>query len=297
MLVGCNQLLGVDKDYAVGDATPSTGGTAGIGGTASGTGGAGATATGGTGAGGGGTASGQGGSGGGAAAGCGDGVLAGGEDCDDGDDTDATDGCHGCVVADGFTCVGEPSVCSAAPPIVVAKGPGLNQTVGAGTYDGSLGSMACEQVAVVAPAGALVKRVEVVMGVSSTYVGDAVFKIVSPSNTTLTLLSRPGALEAADNGAGSIGDGSDLSISHPLTFRDDAPTDAEQMGAGINDTQFVCMDDNLCDYFPNPGAGPGTNLADFVDEDPQGSWRVCVADSAGSNGSTLDSVELSVWAW
>jgi len=69
------------------------------------------------------------------------------------------------------------------------------------------------------------------------------------------------------------------------------------MGAGIDDNQDVCKDDNQCDFFPNPGAGPGTDLADYVGEDPQGSWRVCAADSTGSVGGTYDFVELSIWAW
>jgi len=207
MLVGCSQVLDLDKDYTLGNATPSTGGDGGTGAAGGGVGGNGV--------------------GGGPPAGvCGDGLLAGGEECDDGDDTNPADGCHDCLVADGFTCVGEPSVCSSIAPIVVTNGSDLNRTFAASAYDGSIASMECELLAVVAPAGALVKRVEVVLGVDSTWVGDLVFKIVSPSNTTLSLLSRPGALEAADDGTGGTGEGSNLIPSHPVTFRDDGPHDA-----------------------------------------------------------------------
>lgn len=43
---------------------------------------------------------------------CGDGIIAGGEECDD-LSTLSNDGCSGCIESPGWTCTGEPSVCSA----------------------------------------------------------------------------------------------------------------------------------------------------------------------------------------
>lgn len=86
---------------------------AGGGGATGGQGGQGATGSvGGGGAdGGGGTTDGGGGSGGDAAI-CGDGILGAGEDCDDAN-TDADDGCSAtCEVEAGYSCDGEPSVCT-----------------------------------------------------------------------------------------------------------------------------------------------------------------------------------------
>jgi cysteine-rich repeat protein len=46
---------------------------------------------------------------------CGDGLIEGAEECDDGDTTPG-DGCDAsCQIESGWTCVGEPSVCSAIP--------------------------------------------------------------------------------------------------------------------------------------------------------------------------------------
>jgi hypothetical protein len=70
------------------------------------------------------------------------------------------------------------------------------------------------------------------------------------------------------------------------------------MGNTIEDWQTICLDDGRCEYQPNPGAGPGTNLADFRGEGAFGAWRVCVGDAfgCGSNG-TLEAAAITMLSW
>ena len=74
---------------------------------------------------------------------------------------------------------------------------------------------------------------------------------------------------------------------------------AEDMGdacAGIINGSAGC-DDN---YIPSPDtadtpiAGLGTNLADFVGEDAQGTWTLCMADSASGDTGDLSSWTLAI---
>ena len=51
---------------------------------------------------------------------CGDGVIEGGEECDD-ENTDDDDGCSSlCAVESGYSCIGEPSICSLLSPSLFA---------------------------------------------------------------------------------------------------------------------------------------------------------------------------------
>jgi subtilisin-like proprotein convertase family protein len=127
-----------------------------------------------------------------------------------------------------------------------------------------------------------------------TWIGDLTIKVVSPLGSVVTVLSRPGIAEQADNGAGGGGDSSDLNALDTLTFRDPGVTDAETMGSTIGPAAEVCFDDGLCDYFPNPGAATAGDFSTFVGEDAVGTWQVCVADSATVDLGVIDFVQLSI---
>ena len=158
-------------------------------------------------------------------------------------------------------------------------------------YDGSIGSMECFTVP---GADLIVDDVNVVLGVNHTWVGDLIVKVVSPAGTITTVQSIAGLAEPADDGASCCGDSSDASSGFPWTYDDSSANDAELMGSTILGGDFVCQDDGLCDYFPNPGAGPGINLGDFIGEDASGDWMVCVGDSAGGDVGEICSAEVLI---
>ena len=156
-------------------------------------------------------------------------------------------------------------------------------------YNGTLGSMACFTIA--GPSGT-VQNVDLQLGIDHTWAGDLTAKVVSPAGTVLTIFSRPGGAEP-DDGVTPFccGDSSDLISTSPLNFGDPLPNDPEQMGSTILGTQFICQDDGICDYFANPGAGPGTNFAQFIGENAAGNWMVCLGDgAAGDTGFICDPV-------
>jgi cysteine-rich repeat protein len=282
----------------IGPGTPpgASGGGGSGGGPGSGGGGPGS----GGGSAGGGGEPGVGGGGGGPASICGNGIPEGGETCDDGD-LEPGDGCAECAIEPGFTCTGEPSVCTAIEPVVVTLGPGLNQLIADDeSYDGSVETMTCVTVEVPDQGFTQVQQVILTLGVQHLWVGDLVIKMVSPQGLGTTLLSRPGLDEPEDTSADygfEDGDDSNILAAGPITFRDDAEVDAEDMGNTLDDNGAVCLNDQICDYKPSPGAGPGTGLADFHGQAPAGAWKVCVADGNNTDYGFISSVELSVLAW
>lgn len=155
-------------------------------------------------------------------------------------------------------------------------------------YDGTLGSMVCLDVP--GQAGTI-NDINVQVAITHTWVGDLVIKLVSPSSEVLTLLSRPGYGESADDGTGCCGDSSNLDLNFPITFDDSAATSAEDMGSTLSGG-VICQDDGICTFAPAPGAGPGTNLAQFIGQDGAGTWQVCVGDSAGGDTGDFDSAQI-----
>jgi len=157
-------------------------------------------------------------------------------------------------------------------------------------YDGTLGSMVC--IDVTGEAGTI-SDLDVQVAISHTWVGDLVIKLVSPTGDILTLLSRPGLSEPADDGTDCCGDSSNLDMGSPLTFDDDAAVSAEDMGAGLDGSGVICQDDGECTFAPAPDTGPGTNLAQFNGQDGAGTWQVCVGDSGGGDTGDFDSATLA----
>ena len=163
-------------------------------------------------------------------------------------------------------------------------------------YDGTLASMACRTIN--QGGGGTVQDASVTVAIEHTWVGDLTIKLESPAGTVATMLSRPGAAEASDDGAGPpFGDSSDLALSSPITFSTtDGLFDAETMGASIPGSGVVCADDGECLFTPNPdSASDSGDLAALFDgEDPSGDWRLCVGDSAGGDTGNLGDVTLDL---
>ncbi len=144
----------------------------------------------------------------------------------------------------------------------------------------------------VAKAG-IVATAQVTVGLDHTWVGDLVFKLLSPGNAKiLTLMSRPGLVEALDDGNGTSLESSDLAKAFPILFKDGGAKDAELMGNTILNAAVVCKDDAACEYAPNPGKGPGLKFTDFAGVQSMGTWKFCVGDAAGGDLGKIDMVKL-----
>ncbi|WP_434426583.1 hypothetical protein [Nannocystis pusilla] len=164
-------------------------------------------------------------------------------------------------------------------------------------YDGSIASMACAVLVVPDDAIDFVAAVALTVAADHTFVGDLVIKIQGTDGTVSTILSRPGLAEAVDGQGPCCGDNSNIAQSNPLTFKNGGATDAEQIGAAIPTSDIVCVDEQppiACEFHPNPGAGPGMDLDDFLGLTAKGTWRVCVGDAGGGDSGTLHGVTLAI---
>jgi cysteine-rich repeat protein len=206
---------------------------------------------------------------------CGNTAVEAGEECDGGNTADL-DGCN--------------SKCQSE----VSSGPGLGLSIADNGYDGTLTSMRCINLAVGSKADGLVDSVKVLLALNHTFVGDLVLKLVSPSNTVVTLMSRPGVAEPTDDGVSSGGDSSNVAVGFPLSFVDGGPKSAEDMGNTLPNADVVCEDDAACVYAPAAGAATAGTLAAFVGQAAVGTWRVCVGDGLTGDAGSIDFVRLSV---
>jgi len=177
--------------------------------------------------------------------------------------------------------------------VAVVKVVGANKAIVDDAYTGTQASMAC--IDLVNNKAGVVKNVQVVLGMDHTWIGDLTIKLWSPANAkVVTLMSRPGVLEATDNGAPASIESSNLSKAFPVLFRDGGVKDAESMGNTIFDAGVVCKDDNACDYFTNPGKGPGANFAVFANSQATGTWKLCVGDGGAQDTGSIDAVTLTL---
>jgi hypothetical protein len=234
-------------------------------------------------------------------------------DCDcgcgaiDPDCTDATvDSCDFCDDVGGCDLAGDCSTIDAADnsicDVVVAEseelsvGPALGTLVTDGAYNGTLGTMACVSLPLAANGIDTVAGAQLEIGLIATWIGDVTIKVVSPTGTVVTVLSRAGAVELLDNGVDMpYGDSSNTVASSPITFVNGGLTDAETMGATTPAlTDNICADDALCVYDPNPGAAVAGDFAAFLGESAVGNWQVCVGDSATPDQPTIDAVTLTI---
>ena len=197
------------------------------------------------------------------------------------------------IVSDPLNCPGIPT-----QPIEVSN-EGIGAAIPDNGYNGSIGSMSCTALEVMDPGDefTIVNNVTLELGVDHTWIGDTTVKVVAPDDTVLTVLSRPGFAEGADDGGGCCGDSSNLESATPISFSDGFATDAEAMGEGANldSNGVVCKDGmNLCEYSPNPGAGPGVTFgSEFLGKSVIGTWQVCIGDSVGGDTGTLQTAKLT----
>ena len=164
------------------------------------------------------------------------------------------------------------------------------------TYDAAnptLATMASVSVDVDVPAGATIDDITVMTKLNHTWVGDVIILLEAPNGDILHLIHEPGN----DTPGTCCGDSSDFSEDGPLNFSDAFANDPEDMGSTIDGGQFVCVDDAICDYFPNPDGAllptdaTGALVNSFADFFAQGdgldgSWTLHVAD--GNGGDTGD---------
>jgi cysteine-rich repeat protein len=210
---------------------------------------------------------------------CGNGVISGSEQCDDNNLTSG-DGCSGS--------------CMCEATRTKQLGPGLNTSIPDDLYNGTLASMACVSVAMpqVNGCASTVTSVRVELGMTHTWVGDLVIKLVAPDGTIVTLMSRPGFFEAADDGTSGPGNNADLVNAAPVMFFQGAGTVAESMGGG--GSSVVCQGDGICNYIPSKGAASGGDLNAFNGKTIAGTWRLCVGDSEVGDVGTIDQVKLTI---
>jgi len=208
---------------------------------------------------------------------CGDGSITGSEQCDD-SNTANGDGCS--------------STCACETTRTVTSGPGLNLAITDNAYAGTLATMTCANVVVSSVTGCpqTITSLSVVLGMNHTWVGDLVIKLVSPAGTTVTLMSRPGFAETADDGTGGPGTNADLVNASPVTFVQGAGTSAENMGSS---GAVVCQGDGICQYAPNNGAAPAGNLTTFAGQMSAGTWKLCVGDAEVGDVGSIDQVKLN----
>jgi len=187
--------------------------------------------------------------------------------------------------------------CPGARKLDVVELVGLAAGIPDKIYDGTTATMICYDLVFPYDALTFVDDVEVTVAIQHGWVGDLTIKLVSPDDKILTLLSRPGLAEQLDDGSECCGDSSNLSAAFPLTFRDAADVDAEQIGAALPGTDHVvCKDDLLapCEWAPSPGSGPGVDFSDFRGDTAVGAWKLCVGDANVPDAGMLDAIELAI---
>lgn len=231
---------------------------------------------------------------------CGDGSLdePGGEACDDGNPS-AGDGCSSdCQVEKGWACSQLPggSECFRRQ-VLVASSSAVPLKIADNAYNyskGGLDSMDCVSLEAASEGERTIFEVTLVAGIAHSRVGNLVLKVENPEGDVVTVFSRPGTSEKADDGGDmKVLDTSDpkgalanVSADRPLTFRDGASISAEDIGKGLDKNALVCADlKKACEFHPDPGAASPKEGFDelFGGAPAEGTWRVCVGDAVPEN--------------
>lgn len=155
-------------------------------------------------------------------------------------------------------------------------------------YDGTLGSMVSSGVAVSGVTGTYVVDITVDVSINHTWPGDLVLKLESPDGDILTLMSRPGLAETADDGTGCCGESFDWT-GEVLTFADWGEGDAELLLSGDG-----LASDSV--RFPNPGitAYPTQDFASLMGGTMNGTWTLYVGDGVGGDEGTFNSWSITI---
>ena len=156
------------------------------------------------------------------------------------------------------------------------------------TYNGTQGTMVCEAVPAPNVPGASITDVNVSLGVAHTWAGDLVFKVFPPGGgTPVTLMSRPGFTEPADDGTSCCGNSGDLLSANILTFNDQGGFPSAETIAAVNPQAAGS-------FTPNAGAATPGLLAAFNGLPANGgNFMVCVGDSGAADVGQLCSATMA----
>jgi hypothetical protein len=119
-------------------------------------------------------------------------------------------------------------------------------------------------------------------------------KVYNPAGRYVTLFSRPGVHEVADDGstpAGESGVAANFSPSYLVTMFDATERDGEEMGATLRDDQAIgnFMLQTPALFRPNAGAAGGeVTLSAFNGVSPAGVWTLCVGDAVVGDSGFID---------
>ena len=155
-------------------------------------------------------------------------------------------------------------------------------------YNGTQATMVCETVPAPNVPGASITDVNVSMGVAHTWVGDLVYKVFPPGGgAAVTLMSRPGLAETADDGTNCCGRSADLLSANVLTFDDQGGFPSAETVGTVNPVPAGS-------FTPNAGAAAPGMLAAFNGLPANGgNFLVCAGDSGGGDVGQLCSVTMT----
>ncbi len=160
------------------------------------------------------------------------------------------------------------------------------------SYNGSLNSMSVANLNI--STNVIIQNISADVAITHTWIGDLVIKLRSPAGTVVTLMSRPGFIEAADDGSGGPGSSANISSTFPIHFSTGAATSAENMGSTLSNSGVVCQTDGICDYAPNAGAASTGSLTSFIGQSAAGIWKLCVGDAGLGDTGTLNTFALRI---
>lgn len=116
-------------------------------------------------------------------------------------------------------------------------------------------------------------------------VGEVFVKLESPEGTLITIFNRPGSGEPAGDEPNVTGNNARFGPADSpveLAFYDGATVQAEKIGWGLDSDDVVGVDGSaITDYAPDAnGSIHDDGFAAFIGENPNGTWKLYVADSA-----------------
>ncbi len=167
-----------------------------------------------------------------------------------------------------------------------SRGPGLGLQIPDDTYNGTLGSMAVDRLLI--QQEGIIKDINVQIGMSHTWAGDLTIKLVGPGGQVVTLVSRPGFAEPADDGTGCCGTSNDLIFANRITY-DDESTGGPSENMGNFGNPIPAMS-----FQPSHGAAAPGNLSTYDGLNMAGLWELRIGDSAGGDLGVLDYWHLEI---
>jgi uncharacterized repeat protein (TIGR01451 family) len=155
-------------------------------------------------------------------------------------------------------------------------------------YNGTQASMVCLTVPGPNVAGGSIIDANVAISAAHTWAGDLTMKVYPPGGgNAVTLVSRPGFAELADDGAGCCGSSADLLQANVLSFDDEGGfPSAETMGTGVTTVP-------ASSFTPNAGAATPGTLSAFAGLPANGGdFLVCVGDSVAADTGFLCDAQI-----